>query len=430
VSGAYPGLGFDPTPGEPGAVQAALQTFATAGEQIGQILPQLQSAVEVADGWDGDAAEEFSDYGDDIPNGLAEGAESMGQAADALITWFGQLVNNKAQAEALDAMARKLKRQLDAAWEAERDASFALSTAVSPRAQASAREDLDTAVQAIGTLQTELDIVLDEARQLQQTHLDQANAAADAIRGAKGDAFQPVSWFAQATGVAGSALSEISAWTGRAAFVAAMVPVVGDVPAGVLAATSAGTGLTGTGLKLYSKSQGAPGMANASTVGLLLDGLLSVGGPAGKGVGQALKGLKAAREEAAELGVRGLAGKAAKSAFDEGQLGKVITAFRDARGASSVKDALERIGAAQVENTGKLSAVEKALKGTGMGGSSAMDLANYADKASGGDGLTPWQKLPGKAVDAPGLVTDAVNNAVREPFKPRKPEHSGGGGSW
>ncbi|MGH3993024.1 MAG: WXG100 family type VII secretion target, partial [Pseudonocardiaceae bacterium] len=88
MSGSYPGLGFDPTPGEPGAVQAVLDTFATAGENIASILPQLQSAVSTADGWDGDAAEEFSDYGDDIPNGLAEGAESMGQAADALVVWY------------------------------------------------------------------------------------------------------------------------------------------------------------------------------------------------------------------------------------------------------------------------------------------------------------------------------------------------------
>jgi hypothetical protein len=428
VSGSYPGLGFDPTPGEPGAVQAVLDTFVTAGEQIGQILPQLQSAVEVADGWDGDAAEGFTDYGDDIPNGLTEGAESMGKAADALVTWFGQLVDNKAQAEALDAMARKLKKQIEAAWDAERDAQHALSTAVSPRAVAGAQDAVNTAARAIGTLQAELDIVLDEARELQQTHLDQANATASTIRGAKGDAFQPVSWIAQAAGVAGSALSEVSTWTGRAAFVAALVPG-GQLAAGVLATASAGTGLAGTGGKVYAKMQGAPGLRETSMASLLLDGALSVGGPAGKGVGQAFRGLAAAREQAAKLGAKGLAGKATRSAFDEGQLGKVLKAYQDARGASSVRDALDRIGATQVGDLAKQGNVEKALKGTGMGGASAMDLADYADKANGGDGLTPWQKLPGKALDVPGTVTDAVNNAVREPFKP-KTSQDHGGGSW
>jgi hypothetical protein len=188
----------------------------------------------------------------------------------------------------------------------------------------------------------------------------------------------------------------------------------------VLAATSAGTGLAGTGGKLYAKSQGAPAMAKFSTASLLLDGVLSVGGPAGKGVGQALRGLKAARQNAADLGARGLAGRAGKAAFDDSQLGKAIKAFNDAKGANSVRDAAQRIGQAQTDDLARVGAVEKALKGAGMGGSGAMDLANYADKAGGGDGLTPWQKLPGKALDPSGLVTDAVNNAVKEPFKPRK----------
>lgn len=420
MSGSYPGLGFDPTPGEPGAVQGVLDTFVRAGEQIAEILPQLEQAVQVADGWDGDAAEQFSDYGDDIPNGLAEGAESMGTAADALVEWFGQLVNNKAQAEVLDAMARKLKQQIEAAWDAQRDAQYALSTAVSPRAVAAAKTDLDNAASAIGTLQAELDIVLDEARTLQATHLQQANAAASAVRGAKGDAFQPVSGGAQVVGVVGSVLGEVSAWTGRAAFVAALVPGGGWAAAGVLAAASAGTGLAGTGGKLWAKSQGAPAMQNISTMSLVLDGLLSVGGPAGKGVGTALRGLKAAREEATRLGAKGLAGKAARSAFDDAQLGRAVKAFRDAKGANSVQDALERIGRTQADDLARQSAVEKALKGTGMGGAGAMDLADYADKATGGDGLNRWQKLPGKAVDLPGLVTDVVNSGVREPFTPRK----------
>jgi len=418
VSGNYPGLGFDPTPGEPSAVQAVLDTFAEAGENIASILPQLESAVKVADGWSGNAAEEFSDYGDDIPNGLVEGAESMGKAADALIAWFGQLSNNKAQTEVLDAMARKLKRQIEAAWDAVRNAQNAVDTAVAPRAVASARSELSNAANAVGILEADLGIVIDEARQLEQTHLAQAEATAAAIRGAKGDAFQPVSWGSQAAGVAGTALGEISTWTGRAAFVAALVPG-GQLAAGALAVTSAATGVAGTGGKLYAKSQGAPAMAKISTASLLLDGVLSVGGPAGKGVGQALKGLQAARTEAAALGARGLATKALRTGFDDSHLGKAIKAFNDAQGANSVKDAARRIGQTQADDLARVGAVEKALKGGGMAGSGATDLSHYADKASGGDGLTPWQRLPGKALDVPGLVGDATNAAVREPFRPR-----------
>lgn len=417
MSGSYPGLGFDPTPGEPGAVQAVLEKFAATGEQLASIVPQLQSAVSVADGWDGDAADEFSDYGDDIPNGLIEGAESMGKAADTLVTWYAALVDNKAQAEVLDAMARKLKKQIEAAWDAVHDAQAALSTAVSQQAVTAARNDLNTASSAVGTLQAQLDVVIDEARQLQATHLQQANTTAAALRGAAGDAFQPVSAGAQIVGVAGSVLSEVSTWTGRAAFVAALVPGVGTLPAGVLAAASAGTGLAGTGGKLLAKQQGAPGMQNTSTMSLLLDGLLSVGGPAGKGVGQALKGLKSARQEAAQLGARGLAGKAGKSAFDESQLGKALKAFNDARGANSVKDAMDRIGASRIDDLAQRGAVDKALEGTGIAGSSVVDIADKADRATGGSGLTQWEKLVGKGPDLKGLVGDAANAAGRDGFK-------------
>ena len=411
MSGAYPGLGFDPTPGEPAAVQGVLEAFADAGSQIGAALPALQGAVKTADGWDGDAAEEFSDYGDDIPKGLADGADSMGKASDALVTWFGQLTGNKAQAEVLDAMARRLKAQIESTWDQLRDAQFAAGNTVSAESRAAAQDRVDAIATRLGRLRGELDIVIDEARQLQQTHLDQANATAAAISGAAGG-FQPVSWGSQAAGVAGTALGEISTWTGRAAFVAALVPG-GQVAAGVLAATSAGTGVVGAGGKIYAKTTGAPALQNSSLGGLLLDGVLSVGGPAGKGVGQVLGGLRAARREAADLGARGVAGKAAREAFDDSKLGKAIQAMQDARGANSVRDAMERIGQAKADNLAGRTALDKAFEGTGMAGSSAVDLADKADRAGGGDGLTDWEKLIGKGPDVKGLVGDASNNAVK-----------------
>jgi hypothetical protein len=408
---AYPGLGFDPTPGEPSAVQAVLETFAEAGSQIAAVLPQLQSAVTAADGWEGDAAEEFSDYGDDIPKGLADGADSMGRASEALVGWFAQLTNNKAQAEVLDAMARRLKAQIEATWDELRDAQFAAGNTLSAKSRAAAQEQVDAIATRLGQLRAELEIVLDEARQLRQTHLDQANATAAAIGGAAGG-FQPVSWGSQAAGVAGTALGEISAWTGRAAFVAALVPG-GQLAAGVLAASSAATGVAGTGGAIYAKTTGAPGLQNTSLGGLVLDGVLSVGGPAGKGVGQALSGLRAARQDAAELGARGLAGKAATQAFDDSKLGRAIQALQDAKGASSVRDAMERIGQAKADGLAGRTALDKALEGTGMAGSSVVGIADTADRATGGKGLTDWEKLIGKGPDLGGLTGDAINAATK-----------------
>jgi hypothetical protein len=335
----------------------------------------------------------------------------MGKAADALVAWFAQLTSNKAQAEVLDAMARRLKDQLETAWEQLRDAQFAAGNAVGAESRDAAKERVDAIASRIGELQAELDIVIDEARQLQQTHFDQANATAATISGAAGG-FQPASWGSQAAGVAGTVLGEISTWTGRAAFVAALVPG-GQLAAGVLAAGSAATGVAGAGGKIYAVTQGAPGMRGTSVGQLLLDGVLSIGGPAGKGVGQALKGLKAAREDAARLGGRGLAAKAGREAFDDSKLGKAIKAMQDARGANSVKDAMERIGQARADELGRRGPIDKALEGTGIGGSSAVDLADAADRLRGGDGLSDWEKLIGKGPDIKGVVGDATNNAVK-----------------
>ena len=408
---SYPGLGFDLTPGEPGAVQGVLESFANAGQLISAVLPDLQNAVSTADGWEGDAAEEFADYGDDIPKGLTEGAESMGKASDALVAWFAQLTSNKSQAEVLDAMARRLKAQIEATWDQLRDAQFALGNTVNAESRAAAQDQVNALATRLGTLRADLDIIIDEAKQLQQTHLDQANAAAAAVSGAAGG-FQPVSWGSQAAGVAGMALGEISAWTGRAAFVAALVPG-GQLAAGVLAAASAGTGVASVGTRVYAKSGGAPSMQNYGYGALALDGLLSVGGPAGKGVGQALNGLRAARREAADLGARGVAASAGKAAFNDSRLGAAIKAYQDARGASSVRDAMERIGASKADDLAARGAVDKAFEGAGMATSGAMGLADSADRLRGGDGLTGWEKVLGKGPDAKGLVGEAANMGAR-----------------
>lgn len=408
---AYPGLGFDPTPGEPPAVQAVLETFARAGELIAAALPQLQTAVENAGGWDGDAADEFRDYGDDIPKGLTEGAESMGKASDALVFWFGKLTNNKAQAEVLDAKARRLKAQIEATWDQLRDAQFAAGNTVNAESRAAAQREVDAIATRLGALRADLDIVIDEARQLQRTHLAEANATAAAISGAAGG-FQPVGWLSQAAGVAGVALGEISAWTGRAAFVAALVPG-GQLAAGVLAAASAGTGVASVGSRVYAKTGGAPAMSRIGYGSLVLDGVLSVGGPAGKGVGQALGGLRAARQEAAQLGAGGLATRAGRAAFDDSRLGSAVKAFQDARGANSVRDAMERIGAAKAGDLAARGGVDKAFEGAGMATSGAMGLADSTDRLTGGDGLTAWEKVLGKGPDVKGLVNEAANVAAR-----------------
>jgi uncharacterized protein YukE len=419
---SYPGLGFDPTPGEPGDVQSVLQAFADTGGKVGLMIATLQDTLDVSDGWIGDAADDFHDNGDDLPQALQKGAESMQQAADALITWFCQLTGNKQQAEALDRIARELKKELAAA---EQDLAAAASGArmATGSEAAGARRAYQAAATQVGSLHAQLDAVLDEARKLQRRHLDQAEATAAKLRGATGDAFEPVGGGAQVIGAVSGVMSEVSAWTGRAAFVAALVPG-GQLAAGVLAATAAGTGVAGAGGSVYAKTQGVPNMANRSYLSLGVDGVLSLGGPAGRTTTQLVKALRAPRRSLATAAAtaaigrgelaRELARRGGRAAFDDSTLGKAVLAYRQAHGADSVSTAMRRIGEIRAREAAERGAIGNAVEGTRHGAESAFSLADYGQRATGGDPLGPGEKRVPKLLNPGEFVSDLVNERTRD----------------
>ncbi|MDQ3788887.1 MAG: hypothetical protein M3422_16795, partial [Actinomycetota bacterium] len=172
---SFPALGFDPTPGEADAVKTLMLRLAVAAETIGTTLPRLEEACTITDDaeWGGSAAEEFSDHGDDLPQGLGKGGEAINAVTSALSAWFGKLTTNQARADVLEAAARKLKAKLTTF-----DRCTPESTAVS----------------------TQLARIIDDAKRLEAKHLREANATADAIRAGKdGDPFKPEndSWYVQ-----------------------------------------------------------------------------------------------------------------------------------------------------------------------------------------------------------------------------------------
>jgi hypothetical protein len=236
---SFPALGFDPTPGEPDAVQTLMLQLATAGELVNATLPRLQEAVTLADDneWIGSAAEEFADHGDDLPQGLSTGRDDISAVAKALTSWFATLVANQAQAEVLEAAAKKLKAKLSTF-----DVCDAESTAVS----------------------TQLSRVLDDARRLEARHLRSANATADAIRkGKDGDPFKPEndSWYVQAFDGVAVAADGVSLATGTIAAGLAATGV-GVVPAAAFEIASTSTGAVGSLAALgqqLSGSRHAPG---------------------------------------------------------------------------------------------------------------------------------------------------------------------------
>lgn len=282
--GSFPGLGFDPTPGELASVAAVLDSLQNACQLIEEATPRLFDAVEITDDaeWGGSAAEEFSDHGDDLPQGLNAGAVAMSAVGEALAEWFGQMSANQNHAEELETRARKLRKELQAADDAKRDGIAA-----------------------------DLDAVIARAHRLESKHEREANTAAEAVRGAQDDSpFKPESdgFGVQVLDGISAVSGEVAKWSATAATVAAFVPGGQGVAAGLTAVSGAAT-LVNVGSSLGQK---AVGSSNAPSWGQIA--LAAV--PA-KAAGSAFKGarggFKAAqgqgtREVVTSMGRRGLDG--------------------------------------------------------------------------------------------------------------------------
>lgn len=262
---SFPALGFDPTPGETDSVRTVLLALARAIQAVAQTLPRLEEAATITDDadWGGDAAEEFSDHGDDLPQGLGKGAEAMTAAADALGTWGGQMKANQDKAEDLEEKAKKLKKQIAAA-----DAAVDAAAGAIPRDTGSpdygARHDAFVGkVSAAQDLKDQLQQVIDDARRLEAKHLREANAAAEGVRSGPDDAFEPENdaWYVQTLDGVSKVSGIVSAATGAAAAGLMLTGIgapVGVVLGGVSAGTAGVTALAGIGQRIAG-SRNAPG---------------------------------------------------------------------------------------------------------------------------------------------------------------------------
>jgi uncharacterized protein YukE len=269
----FPGLGFDPTPGDTGSVQAVLMSMSRALQVIAAVLPRLEEAATITDDadWGGSAAEEFSDHGDDLPQGMGKGAEAIQKAAEALGKWGGQMKANQDKAEDLEDKAKKLKKQIEQANDAVTSAAGAIPRDTSnPHYDARYNAYLG-AVNAAADLDAQLEQVIDDAKRLQAKHLREANAAADGIRSGDDNAFKPENdaWYVQTLDGVSKVSGIVSAATGAAAAGLALTGV-GAPAAAVLGTISAGTAgvtaLAGIGQRIAGSRNAPSNLSLALTV--------------------------------------------------------------------------------------------------------------------------------------------------------------------
>lgn len=180
----YRGLEFDPTPGSPDAVQAAITQLTSADSALGTVEPALRDAGRQSAGWEGAAAETFRDRLRATPSDFDATQRRLRDAVAVLERWARTLADNQRRAHDLDTTAVRLRRELSDARDVQGDKQNALDLAATPSVAAGASIELTGANNRVADLEARLAEVLDEARALEREHRRAADDVADELAAA------------------------------------------------------------------------------------------------------------------------------------------------------------------------------------------------------------------------------------------------------
>lgn len=180
MSSPYPGLGFDPAPGDPRAVDGVSARCRTASRAL-DTDPAVADAVRSCTEWSGQGADALAARLGRMTARLRASREVLDAMAEILDGWSSTLLGNQRRADDLDRAARQLTKQVtDATDDVERaatDAQFATGAAAVELAAAR-----DAAQHRLDDLQVELQRVRDEARVLERDHRAEAERVAERLR--------------------------------------------------------------------------------------------------------------------------------------------------------------------------------------------------------------------------------------------------------
>lgn len=246
---SWPGLGFDPAPGDPAGVNGLVTRLSTTARYLQETHDTLTELTRQQGAWTGEASKAFTETLDVLPRYLIDAHESLRKAGDVLGGWNGTLGGLQGRARDLEGQAVTARAGLASAEEAERQArahpDFGLigqtfSAQDLPVAQSridTAQAGLDRAVSTAASLRTSLEDLLRKAGELGTEHEDAARGAANGVRGADDGLAPPEpGWFDQAVGwvkdnagTIGDIAGAISGVTGALALIPALTPVFGPI---------------------------------------------------------------------------------------------------------------------------------------------------------------------------------------------------------
>lgn len=201
----FPALGFDPAPGDAGAVASAAGGVDGAGRVFGDAsgnVDRLNSS-----GWTGEAAEAFRGQLKDLPRDLDLAARSHQTAARELTGYGSGLQVRQRRADELETRAEALKRQQAAAVGEVNRIAARTAPEGSPEL-ATLRSQYDSARSRADTLGGELQQVIADARRLHGEHRSAAASAARSIRDVADAPYREPGWLSRAWDSAKSWISD------------------------------------------------------------------------------------------------------------------------------------------------------------------------------------------------------------------------------
>jgi uncharacterized protein YukE len=398
---SFPALGFDPAPGDRGAVTTVLTSLGEAEVTLAEVAPRMAEAIKKSDDWSGDAADSFHSTGDDLPKAFNSGSESLQATTKALTTWGSQLVANQAQADQLEQRAKTLKAELKAAGHAMDEAAGNLPHDTGNPHYTARYDAYLSTVDKWSKLNSALQKVIDDAHRLQARHLREANTAASAIRSGPDDAFQPQQgegWLMQAVGLVGKVSGLISSASAVVAAGSLVIPGVGEVVAPVAGTVAGATGAVSGLAGLAQRIGGDPHAPGVLDIALnLVPGRTVTSGAKGVVEGAIKGGLKDAAKQGAKEGLTSAGlGAAIKNVRDIRTLAEESPSLAAALRAKSGKDLLDK-GEGVAKAVGQQDASDAVKRAMGRARSTNEAFVNTVDFAvksfdAAGVQLTPAQK--------------------------------------
>lgn len=245
----WPGLGFDPTPGDQAGVDGLVTQLSTTARHLQDTHDTLAELTRPQGHWSGDAAKAFTAALDVLPRYLVDAHESLRRAGDVLGKWHGALGGLQTQARDLEGKAVAARTDLAGAEEAERQArahpDFRMigqqfSAEDLPAAQAridAAQAGLDRAIGTTASLRASMEDLIRRAGVLGTEHQDAARGAANGVRGADDGLAPPepgwfeqaVDWVRENAGAIGDVAGAISGVTGALALIPFLTPIMGPI---------------------------------------------------------------------------------------------------------------------------------------------------------------------------------------------------------